>query len=354
MITPSNYISEIKQILSSARQKAYAAINTAMVEAYWQIGKRIVEEEQNGEKRAEYGKKVLENLSIELSTDFGKGFSLRNIRNFRLFYLTFPDLFPIRQMPSAESGTDIWRTSFAKLSWSHFQRVLTVPDEKARLYYLQEAAQDNWTIKTLDRNISTLYYQRLLSSQIKEPVENEMLENTQAFQNDTLDFIKNPAVLDFLHLPNNLGYTEENLEKALVDNLQKFLLEIGKGYAFVERQQLIRTETSDFYIDLVFYNYILKCFVIIELKTHKISHQDIGQIDMYVRMYDDLKKQESDNPTIGILLCTETDKTIAKYSLLNQNEQVFTSKYLPYLPTEEELIAEIEREKLIIQQQLQK
>jgi len=354
MITPSNYISEIKQILSSARQKAYAAINTAMVEAYWQIGKRIVEEEQNGEKRAEYGKKVLENLSIELSADFGKGFSLRNIRNFRLFYLTFPDLFPIRQMPSAESGTDIWRTAFAKLSWSHYQRVLKISDEKARLYYLQEAAQDNWTIKTLDRNISTLYYQRLLSSQIKEPVENEMLENTRAFQNDTLDFIKNPAVLDFLHLPNNLGYTEETLEKALVDNLQKFILELGKGYAFVERQQLIRTETSDFYIDLVFYNYILKCFVIIELKTHKITHQDIGQIDMYVRMYDDLKKQESDNPTIGILLCTETDKTIAKYSLLNQNEQVFTSKYLPYLPTEEELIAEIEREKLIIQQQLQK
>jgi predicted nuclease of restriction endonuclease-like (RecB) superfamily len=354
MITPSNYISEIKQILSSARQKAYAAINTAMVEAYWQIGKRIVEEEQNGEKRAEYGKKVLENLSIELSTDFGKGFSLRNIRNFRLFYLTFPDLFPIRQMPSSESGTDIWRTAFAKLSWSHYQRVLKISDEKARIYYLQEAAQNNWTIKTLDRNISTLYYQRLLSSQIKEPVENEMLENTQAFQNDTLDFIKNPAVLDFLHLPNNLGYTEETLEKALVDNLQKFILELGKGYAFVERQQLIRTETSDFYIDLVFYNYILKCFVIIELKTHKITHQDIGQIDMYVRMYDDLKKQESDNPTIGILLCTETDKTIAKYSLLNQNEQIFTSKYLPYLPTEEELIAEIEREKLIIQQQLHK
>jgi predicted nuclease of restriction endonuclease-like (RecB) superfamily len=354
MITPSNYIFEIKQILSSARQKAYAAINTAMVEAYWQIGKRIVEEEQNGEKRAEYGKKVLENLSIELSADFGKGFSLRNIRNFRLFYLTFPDLFPIRQMPSAESGTDIWRTAFAKLSWSHYQRVLKISDEKARIYYLQEAAQNNWTIKTLDRNISTLYYQRLLSSQIKEPVENEMLENTQAFQNDTLDFIKNPAVLDFLHLPNNLGYTEETLEKALVDNLQKFILELGKGYAFVERQQLIRTETSDFYIDLVFYNYILKCFVIIELKTHKITHQDIGQIDMYVRMYDDLKKQESDNPTIGILLCTETDKTIAKYSLLNQNEQIFTSKYLPYLPTEEELIAEIEREKLIIQQQLQK
>jgi predicted nuclease of restriction endonuclease-like (RecB) superfamily len=353
MTTPSNYIFEIKQILSSARQKAYAAINTAMVEAYWQIGKRIVEEEQNGEKRAEYGKKVLENLSIELTSDFGKGFSMRTLREFRQFYLLFPEIFSIGQTVSDQLNTNIWRTAFAKLSWSHFQRVLKVSDENARIYYLQEAAHNNWTIKTLDRNISTLYYQRLLSSQIKEPVENEMLANTKEFQNDKLAFIKNPSVLDFLQLPNNLGYTEENLEKALVDNLQKFILELGKGYAFVERQQLIRTETSDFYIDLVFYNYILKCFVIIELKTHKISHQDIGQIDMYVRMYDDLKKQESDNPTIGILLCTETDKTIAKYSVLNQNEQIFTSKYLPYLPTEAELISEIEREKLIIQQQLQ-
>lgn len=225
-------------------------------------------------------------------------------------------------------------------------------DENARMFYLKEAAQNNWNIKTLDRNISTLYYQRLLSSQIKEPVESEMIANTKEFQHDTLDFIKNPAVLEFLHLPTNMAYTEENLEKALVDNLQKFILELGKGYAFVERQQLIRTETSDFFIDLVFYNYILKCFVIIELKTHKLTHQDIGQLDMYVRMYDDLKKQDSDNPTIGILLCTETDNTIAKYSVLNQNEQLFATKYLPYLPTEAELIAEIEREKLLIKQQL--
>ena len=220
------------------------------------------------------------------------------------------------------------------------------------MYYLKEAANNNWNIKTLDRNISTLYYQRLLSSQIKEPVEKEMLEKTTAFQNDTLEFIKNPSVLEFLNLPANTGYTEAELEKALIDNLQKFLLELGKGYAFVERQQLIRTDTTDFYIDLVFYNYILKCFVIIELKTNKLTHQDIGQLDMYVKMYDDLKKQETDNPTIGILLCTETDNTIAKYSVLNQNQQLFATKYMKYLPTEAELIAEIEREKLIIKQQL--
>ena len=339
MEQPQNYIQEIKQILAQARQRAYSAVNSAMVEAYWQSGKRIVEEEQNGEKRAEYGKKIIINLSIELTNDFGKGYSERTLREFRQFYLTFPEL-------------SIQRTAFAKLSWSHFQRVLRISDSNARIFYLQESAQNSWGIKTLDRNIATLYYQRLLSSQIKEPVETEMIEKTKEYQDDKFELIKNPSVLEFLNLPNNIGYTEKELEKALIDNLQKFLLELGKGYAFVARQQLIRTETSDFYVDLVFYNYILKCFVIVELKTHKITHQDIGQLDMYVRMYDDLKKQASDNPTIGILLCTETDSTIAKYSVLDQNQQLFATKYLPYLPTEEELIAEIEREKIIIKQQL--
>jgi predicted nuclease of restriction endonuclease-like (RecB) superfamily len=335
----ANYISEIKQILSQARQKAYSAVNSAMVEAYWLVGKRIVEEEQQGEKRAEYGKQVLETLSKELTADLGKGFSLRNLRNFRSFYLTFPTLEQIRQTLSAE------------LSWSHFQVIMRVPDEKARMYYLTEAAQQNWSIRTLDRNISTLYYQRLLSSQIKEPVEKEMQEKTKEFQNDNFEFIKNPAVLEFLNLPANTGYTEAQLEQSLLDNIQSFLLELGKGFAFIARQQLIRTETSNFYIDLVFYNYILKCFVIIDLKTNRITHQDVGQLDMYVRMFDDLQKAENDNPTIGILLCTETDKTIAKYSVLNQNKQLFATKYMPYLPTEEELVAEIEREKLIFKQQ---
>lgn len=349
----SNYIVEIKELLKQARQKAYSAINFAMVEAYWQIGQRIVEEEQKGEKRAEYGKRILETVSKELTIEFGKGFSLRSIRNIRNFYLTFPALLSIRQTVSAESENSMLRTIFSKLSWSHFQAVLRVSNEKARMYYLTEAAQQNWTIQTLDRNISTQYYQRLLASQIKEPVEQEMVEKTKSFQNDKLEFIKNPSVLEFLDLPNNLGYTEKELEKALIDNLQRFLLELGKGYAFVERQQLIRTETSDFYIDLVFYNYLLKCFVIIELKTNKLNHQDIGQLDMYVRMYDDLKRQESDNPTIGILLCTETDRTIAKYSVLKENRQLFATKYMSYLPTEEELIAEIERGKLLIKQQFE-
>ncbi len=328
-----NYILEIKQILAQARQKTYQAINTAMVEAYWNIGRKIVLEEQNGNQRADYGKEILKNLSIELTSEFGKGFSERSLREYRQFYLLLPEF-------------EIRRTLFAILNWSHFQRVLRVTDNNARNYYLKEASENMWSVRTLDRNISTLYYQRLLSSQNKSVVENEMIEKTEDFKVNALDFIKNPAVLEFLALPNNQSYTEQELEKALIDNIQKFILELGKGFAFVKRQELIRTETSDFYIDLVFYNYILKCFVIIDLKTNKITHQDIGQLDMYVRMYDDLKKQESDNPTIGILLCSETDKTIAKYSVLNQNQQLFASKYLPYLPTEQELIDEIEREKL--------
>jgi predicted nuclease of restriction endonuclease-like (RecB) superfamily len=215
-------------------------------------------------------------------------------------------------------------------------------------YYITEAAANNWSTRTLERNISTLYYQRLLSSQSKDIVKTEMQEKTTEFQHDKFEFIKNPAVLEFLGLPNNRSYVEAELEKAIIDHIQQFLLELGKGFAFVSRQQLIKTETSEFFIDLVFYNFILKCFVIIELKTAKITHQDIGQLDMYVRMFDGLQKREGDNPTIGILLCTETDKTIAKYSVINENQQLFAAKYMPYLPTEEELITEIERQKEIL------
>jgi len=221
---------------------------------------------------------------------------------------------------------------------------MRVSDKTARNYYLTEAAENNWSVRTLERNINTMYYQRLLSSQNKETIEKEA-ENKP---NEIFDFIKNPTVLEFLNLPTSYSYTEAELEKALIDNLQKFILELGKGFAFVERQQHIKTDTADFYIDLVFYNYILKCFVILELKTHTVTHQDIGQLDMYVRMYNDIKKQENDQPTIGILLCTETDKTMAKYSVLSDNKQLFATKYLPFLPTEQELVEEIERQKLIL------
>jgi len=328
------FIQDIRQIIDNARQRAYAITSFAMVEAYWQVGKRIVEEEQQGRERAVYGQEILETLSKELGTGFGS----RNLRDIRQFYLTFPDW-------------EIWHTLCAKLSWSHIRLIMRVQDKNAQAYYLKEAAANSWAVRTLDRNIGTLYYERLLLSQIKEPVQGEMIEKTTAFQQDKFEFIKNPAVLEFLNLPANLGYTEATLEKALIDNIQKFILELGKGFAFVERQQLIRTESKDYYIDLVFYNYLLKCFIIIDLKTEPITHQDVGQMDMYVRMYDELKKSSDDNPTLGIVLCTETDHDIARYSILKGNEQIFATKYKLYLPTEEELRAEIEREKLMLKLQ---
>ena len=330
----NNYINEIKKILKNARQKAYIAVNSAMVEAYWEIGRRIVEEEQRGKERAEYGKEIVKNLSKELTEEFGKGFGERNIRNIRQFYVLFSDY-------------EKWKSLISKLTWTHIQKVLRVSDEKARIFYLTEAAENMWSVRTLDRNISTLYYNRIVVSIDKKTVEDEMKEKIKSLQ--TEEFIKNPVVLEFLDLPTNMSYTESQLEKALTDDIQKFMMELGKGFAFVERQQHIRTENSDFYIDLVFYNYILKCFVIVELKTEKLTHQDIGQLDMYVRMYDDLKKQENDNPTIGLLLCTETDRTIIKYSVLNDNKNLFASKYINYLPSEEELINEIERQKTLFE-----
>jgi len=245
----NNYISEIKKILKDARQKAYTAVNSAMVEAYWEIGRRIVEEEQNGKERAEYGKEILQNLSKELTEEFGKGYSYRTLREIRQFYLMFSDF-------------EKWRTVSAKLTWSHFQKVLRVSSEKARIFYLTEAAENMWSVRTLDRNISTLYYDRIVASIDKKTVEDEMKDKTKKLQAE--EFIKNPVVLEFLDLPTNMSYTENELEKALTDDIQKFMMELGKGFAFVERQQHIRTENSDFYIDLVFYNYILKCFVIVE------------------------------------------------------------------------------------------
>ncbi len=333
------FLIEIKQILEHARRRAYSAVNTAMVEAYWTIGKRIVEEEQNGNERAEYGSYLIKELSKELTKEFGSGFSGRNLRNFRQFYLSFPD-------------EKIWHTVCAKLSWSHVRMILRVSRADARNWYLKEAADNSWSVRTLDRNIATQYYERLLMSQIKEPVINEMLERTNKFAYDKLEFIKSPAVLEFLGLEANAGYKEAELEQAIINNLQKFILELGKGFAFVSRQELIRTETTDYFVDLVFYNYILKCFVLIDIKTERITHQDVGQMDMYVRMYDELKRVDGDNPTLGIVLCSETDSDIARYSILKGNEHLFASKYKLFMPTEEELRAEIEREKINLKLQL--
>ncbi|WP_283162300.1 PDDEXK nuclease domain-containing protein [Elizabethkingia ursingii] len=334
-----SFIHDIQDILEKARQKSYAAINSVMVEAYWKVGKRIVDEEQEGKERADYGKYIIRNLSEELTKNFGRGFSERSIREYRQFYLLFPDF----------QDNEIWRTMSAKLTWSHFQKVFKVQNPNARAYYLRESVENQWSVRTLDRNISTLYFERLLMSP-----ENKLKEGKTGLSDyNKFEFIKNPTVLEFLNLPSNLGYTEKDLEKALLDNLQKFILELGKGFAFVKRQKLIRTEYNEFFIDLVFYNFKLKCFVLIDLKTNRITHQDIGQMDMYVRMYDDLVKNKEDNPTIGIVLCTETDADIAKYSILKENEQLFATKYKLYLPTEEELREEIEREKELFKSQFE-
>lgn len=336
--TEKGFISDIKSILDLARNNAYTAISTLMTNAYWQIGKRIVEQEQNGAYRADYGKQLLENLSKELTHEYGKGFSISYLRTFRQFYLEFPDY-------------QIHQTRLANLNWSHYLRIMRIENKNARAWYLNETASNNWSIRTLDRNISTLYYERLLMSHTIKPVISEMEKSTATFQADKYEFIKNPYVLEFLNLPSNNSFVESDLESALIEQIKLFMLELGKGFAFIERQQHIRTEAHDYYIDLVFYNYILKCFVIIDLKTSQISHQDIGQMDMYVRMYDELKRGEDDNPTIGIVLCSETDSDIAKYSILNGNEQLFASKYKLFLPTEAELKAEIEREKRIFRLQ---
>ncbi len=345
-------IADIKEIVQQARQQAYTAVNTAMVQAYWLIGKRIIEEEQGGKKRAEYGKQTIKVLSQELIKGLGKGFSVQSLKNFRQFYLTFPDL-PIgsaARSPSPQKSSAPW--SF--LTWSHFKAIMRVSDPAARNYYIQETAKNSWSTRTLDRNIATQYYQRLLASQVKEPVIEEMQQKTTDLQHDKLEFIKNPSVLEFLNLPTQSSLTESKIETAIIDNLHQFLLELGKGFPFVERQKLIRTETRDYFIDLVFYNYILKCFMLIDLKTERITHQDVGQMDMYVRMYDETIKGDDDNPTVGIVLCSDTDQDIARYSILKGNEQIFASKYKLYLPTAEELAAEIEREKELIQLQLQK
>lgn len=337
-----NFINDLKTIISACRQKAYSAINTAQVIMNWNIGKRIVEQEQVGKAKAQYGKHIIQLASQELTAEFGNGFSESNIRSFRKFYIEFNSL-PIQQTASAK---------LPKLSWSHYERLMRVDNKEARMWYMNEAETQMWSVRTLDRNISTQYYERLLLSQVKEEVKEEMTIQTANYQNDKLAYIKNPTVLEFLGLQPNSSYTEQKLEKAIIDNIQKFLMEMGKGFALVSRQEIIRTETTDYYIDLVFYNYLLKCFFLVDLKIGRITHQDVGQMDMYVRMYDELKKGEDDNPTIGIVLCAETDSAIAKYSILKGNEQIFASKYELILPKAEELQAEINRQTELIKMQL--
>jgi predicted nuclease of restriction endonuclease-like (RecB) superfamily len=329
---------KIKNILQSARDNAYRHINFVMVEAYWNIGKQIVEDEQRGKDRAEYGSYLIKELSSRLTKDFGKGFTQQNLRNMRQFY----NCFPIRS------------TLCSELSWSHYRLIMRVDNPQARLWYSEESVKANWSVRALERQIGTLYFERIISSKEKQPVIVEATNNTKDLLLTPKDIIKDPYVLEFLDLKQNNAFYESDLESALIEKIQEFLLELGRGFAFVARQKRIKTETSDFYIDLVFYNYILKCFIIIDLKSGKLTHQDVGQMDMYVRMYNDLEKAENDNPTIGIILCTDKDNTVVKYSVLNENENLFVSKYQLYLPTEEELRAEIERDVFELQREIYK
>jgi predicted nuclease of restriction endonuclease-like (RecB) superfamily len=328
-LRPAFYDS-IARVLLTARRKAYRAIDSCMVEAYWDVGRRMVEEEQHGKKRADYGTALLHHLSLRLAQDFGPGYDERELRRMRQFYRCFP----------------IRGTLCPELSWSHYRLLIRVEDPVARTWYMQEAASQNWSVRALNRQIHSLYYQRLLSSRNKRPVIAEMLDQTGALAPSPRDFIRDPVVLEFLDLPvGTASLRESRLEQAIIGRLQHFLLELGKGFAFVARQQRVSTETKDFFIDLVFYNYILKCFVLIDLKVGELTHADIGQMDMYVRLYEDQHKGKGDNPTVGLILCTEKDQTVVKYSVLKNSKQLFASKYQLYLPSEEELRIELERER---------
>lgn len=356
-------VNDLRSIVSKARSKAFAAVNYSLVERNWRIGQRIVEEEQNGASRAEYGKHVIEVASAALTKEFGKGFSYTNIANYKRFYLTFSDLQILQtlseefkkqkhQTLSDESSllpqkgqTPPAQFELRFLPWSHYERLIRVEDKKAREWYAKEAFNEGWSYRTLNRNINTLYYERLLMSTKKQPVVDEMQDKTKAYQQDKLEYIKSPVVLEFLGLPEDTSLAESKLETAIINNLEKFLMEMGKGYALVARQQHIRTEENDYYIDLVFYNYLIKSFILVDLKVNRITYQDVGQMDMYLQMYDKMKKGPDDNPTIGIILCTETDSDVARYSTLAKNDQMFAAKYKLYLPDKEDLRREIERQK---------
>ena len=320
-----NVVDDIKSIINNGRIMAYTAVNSTMIATYWKIGRRIVEEEQQGKERAEYGKKLINALANELTHEFGNGFSARYLRAFRQFYLVVPNY-------------EIWKSRFPNLLWTHVFRTLRVGDETAIRWYLETASKEMWSVRTLERNINTQYYERHFQEPILPSLQDE--KGTQASE-----LIKSPVIAEFLGLKQDVHYSESELETAIIEHLQDFIMEMGRGFAFIKRQQLIRTDAQDYFIDLVFYNVVLKCYVLVDLKVGKITHQDVGQMDMYVRMYDELKRTEGDNPTIGIVLCSETDADIARYSILKGNEQIFATKYKLYLPTEEQLRKEIEKQK---------
>lgn len=329
----SSLLDALRGLIRNARTRALRAVDTIQVQTYWQIGRHIVEFEQGGRARADYGKRLLEELAGTLTKEFGKGFDASNLRYMRLFYQAFPSCDALRH----------------ELSWTHYRLLLRVDGADARVWYMNEAAGQNWSTRVLERQIGTLFYERLLSDKDKQGLVRDMEQEVQSQTCTPRDFVRDPVVLEFLGVPGAGRLLESDLEQALMSKLQQFLLELGKGFAFVARQQRISTETQDFYIDLVFYNYVLKCFVLIDLKTGHLSHQDIGQMDMYVRLYDDVRRGEGDNPTVGILLCGSKDQSVVRYSVLHESAQLFASKYRLVLPSEEELRRELDRETQAVQ-----
>lgn len=330
----TNIFNSIKTTIDEARNKAKQSINHIMTEAYWNIGRLIVEEEQKGNMRATYGEGLIKELGYRLSGEYGKGFSKRNLHSMVKFYQRFP----------------IVQTLSAQLSWSHYLLILKVEDEKAKEWYIKECEASNWSVRALERQINSHYFERILLSKDKESVKDEAKENTKDLSYDTKEFIKDPYILEFLDFPSNEKLYENDLENALISEIQKFLLELGRGFAFVSRQKRISLEDDHFYIDLVFYNYLLKCFVLIDLKAGKLTHQDVGQMDMYVKLFDDTQKAIDDNPTVGLILCSDKNETVVKYSNID-NKTIFASKYKLYLPTAEELKKEIEKEKILLEKE---
>ena len=324
---------EVKKVLQEARNKVYKTANNAMVEAYWNIG-RIIVEKQSGNEKAEYGAALLKNLSKEMTKEFGKGFTLTNLKYMRQFYLTFP---------KSHALSD-------QLSWTHYRLLMRVENENARNFYIEEAIKSNWSTRQLERQITTLFYERILSSKNKEKVSQEIYK-LEPKKNQPEDIIKDPYVLEFLGLPENIDFLEKNLEQSLINHLQKFLLELGRGFSFVARQKRITFDGRHFYIDLVFYNYILKCFVLIDLKVGDLTHQDLGQMQMYVHYFQEEMMNEGDNPPIGIVLCAAKSDSIVKYTLPKGEKQIFASKYMLYLPSEEELLLELKKEYDILEQE---
>ena len=343
MSQPSVFSSDLQpllftlgQLIVQARQQALRAVDVVQVQTCWDIGRHIVEFEQGGAARAAYGQRLLPTLAQSLTAQYGKGFDATNLRHMRAFYLAFPIRDALRR----------------ELSWTHYRTLLKLDNPAARAWYMNEAAGQNWSTRALERQVGTLYYERLLASRDRAAVEQEAASQIGALGRSPREFVRDPVMLEFLGLPHAGALLESDLEQALIDQLQGFLLELGKGFAFVARQQRISTESKDFYLDLVFYNYLLKCFVIFDLKRGELTHQDIGQMDMYVRMYDELKRAPDDNPTVGIILCTHKDASVVRYSVLHGNEQLFASKYKLVLPSEEELRAELDRERAVLAAQL--